>query len=78
MVEVEADVYYCNICNEKLADNYSPYGKRDRVKLISGLFNQSEFDVHDKCVNSVVREAFRKYFEPPQNPDLLKPNPDAL
>lgn len=58
---VEVLVKYCNICqkeieNEKLSGEY-----RERIQIVKYLFKTIDFDAHEKCINGVVKKAFKPF-----------------
>lgn len=55
-IKIIGDVYYCNICNEKMAEGSSFNMKR--IEIIRGLFKNDDFHAHEVCVNSVIKQAF--------------------
>lgn len=57
MMDVEEQV--CNICNEPVDGD--PFNK-DRITMVRFLFDCSDFDAHEGCINKITREAFAPFF----------------
>lgn len=63
MVEVEETI--CNICNSPIGQEaWHDSGASKRIEFLRGLFKTKDFDAHERCINNVVREAFKGYAEP--------------
>lgn len=60
--EVEVELEFCNICNEEITK--LPF-KGERIAIVRGLFKTQDFNAHELCINTVVREAFKPYFASP-------------
>lgn len=58
-VTVQQERSFCNICEQEITSD--PYTKT-RIAIVRGLFKTEDFDAHEKCINTVIRQAFEKYF----------------
>lgn len=57
--EMEVEVSLCNICKKEI--DKDPFNK-SRIQIVRNLFNTTDFDAHEGCINTVIKEAFSKYF----------------
>lgn len=60
--KVLMDVAVCNICKKEIERKpWEHSGAAKRIAILNGLFKTSNFDAHERCVNSVMRDTFKKY-----------------
>lgn len=60
--EVTVEIKFCNICKyEVTVPPNHVSGARRRLEMVNGLFKITDFDAHEKCINSVIRAAFKQY-----------------
>lgn len=59
--EMEVEVTLCNICHGELEKE--PFD-RARIEIVRCLFKTQDFHVHEKCMNTVIKETFDKYILP--------------
>lgn len=57
-IEMRVERSFCDICTKEVTKE--PFNK-DRIKVVRGLFKLDDFDAHEKCINEVVRSAFKKF-----------------
>lgn len=59
--EVEVEVSTCNICGLEI--DKEPFNKT-RIEIVRHLFNTSDFDAHEGCINTIVKSAFENFIKP--------------
>ena len=57
---MEVEVRICNICGEEI--DKIPFNEK-RIDIVKHLFNTTDFDAHENCINKVVKEAFEKFIK---------------
>ena len=60
--EIEVEERFCNICKKQVTTEPNHVsGAKRRLDMINGLFKITDFDAHEKCINQVIRDTFKKY-----------------
>ncbi len=58
------EVSFCNICKKEITNPvWDDSGAAKRIDMVNGLFKTSDFDAHEKCINTVARKVFKKFIE---------------
>jgi len=57
--EIEVEISVCNLCEKEI--DSEPFNKK-RIEIVRNLFATKDFDAHEKCINTIIKNTFKKYF----------------